>query len=251
MFTANKMRSLLVAAFVGIFCSMAAGAPIIIDSFNDAPTVTGYPQHVGVFGRDYATSEITLLEYADTYVGARHVSVDTTAEINPEGSYGSADMIVAGGKLGLGTNSVVSPYTAKWGVNWNWGYHHRAVNLIGDGAPNTRFVLEFLSAEYDCQIQMSVGNSAGSHSPAVMTELILVPASSSPQTVYVPFSAFTIPRNSTPVSWTGVHYTDLYIFGAEDGDYELDNVSVRAPEPATMTLLAIGGLALLRRRTGR
>ena len=133
-----QVRSTIVAFMLVLLGSAVQASPITIDTFNDAPNLTGYPQHVGVFGLGYDGNDMFGLDPANTVSGHRYGWVDTND--NPDGSYGSADLIVAGGKLGLGTNSVVSPYTAEWGVSWHDGIGPSGgiLDLIDDdGSPNT------------------------------------------------------------------------------------------------------------------
>ncbi len=244
------LRSLLVVLILGVFVSSVTGSPITIDTFNDDPGMIGYPQHVGIFGLAIEHNAISGLNRAETIFGRRMITVLSASTTG----YGSADIIVAGGKLGMGTNTVVSPYTAGWRVSWMApGPPHRPdeiADLIDDdGNPNTGFWVDFLSAEYDCHLVLKVGQPRLTRPPRAWTDDILVRGNPNPQRVFVPFTLFTNRQGSSPFDWTGVSVIQMEIYGAPDGDYEIDTVSVGVPEPASITLIAAGlGLLLQRRR---
>jgi len=244
------LRSLLVMVVLGLFVSSVAGSQITIDTFNDDPGITGYPQHAGIFGSGTEINYISGLNPAETIFARRDVTVYSA---QPVGGYGSADIIVAGGKLGLGTNTVVSPYTAGWRVQWRApGPPHRpyeVADLIDDdGTPNTGFRVDFLSAEYDCHIVLAVSQPELNQPPTAGTPNILVTGSPSPQSVFVPFTQFTNLQNTNSFDWTNVSVIEMEIYGAPDGDYEIDTVTVGVPEPASITLVAVGIGLLIRRR---
>ncbi len=246
-----QVRSTIVATILFLVGSAVQASPINIDTFNDDPSLTGYPQHVGVFGLGFDESDMFGLDPANTLSGHRYAKVDTYD--NPEGSYGSADLIVAGGKLGLGTNSVVSPYRAEWGVNWyGIGPSGGSLDLIDDdGTPNTGFLIDFLSAEYEYRLVLSVAQLGETRAPRAWTNEILLPVNPNPHTVFVPFLEFTNLERTTLFDWTEVYYAKVRIYGAEDGDYELDAIRVGVPEPATLFVLAAMGLAMLFRPTAK
>jgi len=55
---------------------------------------------------------------------------------------------------------------------------------------------------------------------------------------------FVIPADAATTNWSKV-----LVFEGNDGkDYYITISAVQVPEPATMTLLALGGVAMLRRR---
>ena len=251
------LRSLLVVVVLGLFVSSVTGSSITIDTFNDDPGVSGYPQHAGIFGTGSEGDFISGLNPAETIFANRGVAVFSA---QPAGGYGSADIIVAGGplgKLGLGTNTVVSPYTAGWRVYWSApghpGHPDEIVDLIDDdGTPNTGFRVDFLSAEYDCNIVLTVSQPGLTQPPMAWTPDILVTASPNPQSVFVPFTQFTNRQGTDPFDWTNVYAIKMEIYGAPDGDYEIDTVTVGVPEPASITLMAAGvGLLVRRRRRWR
>ena len=239
------LRSLLVVLTLSFIISSVMGSPIIIDTFNDSPGFpTDYPVHLGLFGSGFEEAVVDGLDPAETIFGRREVaalSLSTTG-------YGSTDLVIAGGKLGLGTNTVVSPYDSGWHLIWQNSDIFISVDLIDDdGTPNTGFLVDFISAEYDCEITFRVEGTLA-HGGVGYSNPILVPANPNPHTVFVPFSQFVGDTIIRPmVDWGKVGAIHLGISGAEDGDYEIDAITVGVPEPASMLLLVSGAGLLLNR----
>lgn len=117
-----------------------------------------------------------------------------------------------------------------------------------DGNPNTGFRIDFLSGEYDCRIEFRVWEPGVYIPPAVKSPEILVAASPNPQSIFVPFAQFTQTQGTTPFDWTNVYSIQFTVYSAPDGDYEIDNMSVGVPEPATLLVVAAGAAGMLRRR---
>ena len=66
-----------------------------------------------------------------------------------------------------------------------------------------------------------------------------------------PFVTLSTPVSSFPSDtvYLGVSRLDMQWDGGNSVDYNLDNINLsEVPEPATVSLLALGGLLLLRRR---
>ena len=246
-------RFSFVAAALAVFVSSASASPVMIDSFNDIGHTQGYSPHyvsMHTLDNDPASHSqgVTGLNPADTIWGSRHAYVEQD-QTSPVPGFGSADLLVIGGKLALGTNTALAPFAAKWSVSWTSPTMNSGVDLINDdGTPNTGFLIDFVSAEYDCRLALTVFEGGPQPFGRASTPEISVAASSSSQGVFVPFSDFTILKYTTSLDWTNVVLIGLSIHGAEDGDYEIDRIVTNAPEPGTMTLVVVGGIALIRRR---
>lgn len=230
---ANGVRSsIVVGALIALACP-AVGSPVNIDTFDIGSI------RFGVFGATTDYRSEAVADATQTMQGSRDVSINTLAATGD----GSADAMITGGKLALGTNTAVSPFTAKWTTSYGYGPQVDFVN--DDGTPNTGILLEFLSAEYGYALNVRLsgpGNPA--HRPWA-TLSVTRPGNPNPHTVFLPFAQF----NADPgFTFTDVRIAGFTITGGEDGDYELDRISANVPEPTTLALTIAGAAFLLRRR---
>ena len=225
-------RTSLIALALMIFVSSAGASPIVIDTFDSGDV--GF----GIFGIDSDLSQTTGLPTSETIGGDRDIYITT---LDTSGA-GSADAIVAGGKIGLGTNTVVAPYKAKWKLAYK--YDLNADLIDDDGAPNTGLLLEFVSAEHEYDLYVKAWGP-GFNPTEFATITVSKPANTSPHDVFLPYDQFT---KTAGFTFTDVGSLDIWVYGVADGDYELDHISSNIPEPGTLVLLTLGAGFMLRRR---
>jgi hypothetical protein len=231
MFTScpRVLRALVV---VCLLAGSAVAAPINIDTFD-----LGSAQSA-VFGVGYTTGGEVIGDPSQTIGGIRYYM----AEGQGPGT-GVTTLAVLGGRVGLGTLSIIAPYSGKWNLGYGFTLNGADADLnadlVGTGTPNTSLLINMASAEYDYALHVNaVTNGVGS------TIIIPGAANLNPHDVFVPFSGFS------GVNFQDVDQIVVTLFGRPDGDYAIDAI-VAVPEPMTMVLLAMGGLVALRRRQAR
>ncbi len=225
------------AAAVGLLVSAAHGSPVNIDTF-DLGSLNGY-----IFGTTSASFSETIADPNQTLRGRRGVDIDASAASGD----GTANFMVTGGRLAMGTNTAIPPYAARWLMGYG-SYPYRVDLIDDDGAPNTGLLLEFVSAEYDydLNVRLHMVVPIGGHPGYSATISRTLPANLNPHQVFLPFSQFTVDPN---FGFEWVQFIGVTIVGAPDGDYKLDRISANVPEPSCAVLLALGLVALkLRRR---
>jgi hypothetical protein len=232
MFTHARTSLILLA--LTVCASSVVASPINIDTFDSGDTA------FGIFGITSDFDIKTPLPAAETISEDRMIFVDTTGTTG----MGSADAIVAGGKLSLGTNTAILPYSATWLLHY--GKYLNADLVDDDGAPNTGILVEFVSAEHEYELIVRAWGDGVP--PEFATISRSLPANTSPHDVFLPFNQFTTPTGFT---FTEVDQLEVELRGVADGDYELDRISANVPEPGTLILLTAGAGFVVRRRRRR
>lgn len=224
-------RTPLIALALMVCASSAVASPINIDTFDSGDVA------FGVFGLNSDFRFVGSLPALETIGEGRFLEVDTTGTTG----MGSADAIVAGGKISLGTNTAILPYSALWELHYT--KYLNADLVDDDGAPNTGILFEFVSAEHEYELTVKLWGDGVPPEFAVISKSL--PANTSPHDVFLPFAQFTTPAG---FAFTHVDQIQVELRGVADGDYELDRISANVPEPGTLILLTAGAGFVLRRR---
>jgi hypothetical protein len=227
---------------IGVFCTAALFAaqtfasPIAIDTFNDAA-----PANINMIypGVNSAFANAVGLDTNETAFGYRAVTLEADAPVTGAGFGNTA---VAGGVFGFGTNTIVAPYTATATIEWSNTF---SLDLIDNGGlPNDSFVVDFLSADHAGQLTLTVYNGPGT----TVSSTQAFAAQESPFSLTLLYSGFT---GAPGFDWTNVSQIDMALASTADGDYDIDYVGTTQtfiPEPASMSLIGLGMVALMRRR---
>lgn len=212
-----------VSAATVLFGLITTGQAAVIDNFNDGTVAP-------VSGPTGPTLQTGL--GANTLDGNRTYGIDNnpgaTLEINdglPFDTTGRLSFSNDGGTDG----TLTLTYTGL------------SVDLTDGGASNS-IVFEFLSADQPATVTVMVTDGDSTD-----TQNLSIPASVSPQTIPHFFSVFTA------IDFTDVNAVTITLSpnNTNGGDYLLDIIESRdsnIPEPASMALLTLGGLAMIQRR---
>jgi hypothetical protein len=206
-------------------------APFTIDHF--AQPNTG--QAVSVTDTGSAFNTTTGL--AGVVGGSRTLQVDVTAS-----AYGQSSSLIvtpaAPGALSLSNDSGQNGVgTITWDAN---GAGLGGVDLT-DGGNLSHLQATILASDLDLGFRVDITETAATGGSTAFWSTNLGPGVSF---VSQPLASFT---NAGAVDFTKVDKIVLTLSGPPAQDATLDLVEV-APEPATLGLLVLGGLALVRRR---
>lgn len=228
---ALPLRTTCALVLVGLLAGSAAAIPVNIDTF-DLGAAQG-----AAFGTSSTTGAEAIADTSQTIGGVRSYAMTGQGP-----GTGVTTLAVVGGRAGLGTLSIVAPYNGLWTLGYGYALNGSTNDLNADlvtsvGAPNTGILIKMISAEYAYDLDLSlITNGSGT------TASLLLPANPNPHDVFVPFSSFS------GVNFHDIDQISVQFRGRPDGDYVVDAIVASVPEPASMALLAIGGLLSLRRR---
>lgn len=219
-----NLRALCRLGAVSVVLSLATSAvaaPVNIDTFD-----LGATQGV-VFGTSTFSGSTLIADATQTIGGERGFSVAGTGA-----GTGVTTLAVQSGIAGLGNNAASLPYQGVW--EFTYGATDLNADLLAGG--NNALQIDMVYAEYAYDIQVTV-RGGGNTDDVTFT----LPADSSAHSLYFPFVTFA------GVDFADVDQVTVRLTGRPNGDYGID--AIRAvPEPASLALLALGGLAALRRR---
>ncbi len=215
---------------VCLLAAAAAAAPVNIDTFNlgTAPVAvsTGAP----------VTGGEAIADPAQTIGGVRRFSV-----AGQGAGAGVSTLSVVAGQAGLGTVTIVAPYSSQWVFQYGYTVNGTPSDLnadLADGVvPNTGVLIKMISAEYEYNLDLTLTTNGVSS-----TASLLRPANMNPHDVFVPFGSFS-GVNPHDIDQISVKWT-----GRANGDYVADWILADVPEPASMLLLACAAAIGLRRR---
>ncbi len=231
MLTHALPRLVCALAAVCLLPGGALAAPVNIDTFN-----IGSAQ-AAVFGTGTTAGAETVVNppIPETIGGIRGYSVTGQGA-----GTGVTTLAVLGGNAGFGTLSMLPPYTGQWTLRY--GYNMAGApadlnaNLLGSSPANNGLLIKMVSAEYAYDLDVTLFTN-GASSTASLTR----PANLSPHDVWFAFSSFS------GVNFQDIDQVVVRLTGRPDGDYSMDSIT-SVPEPATLMVLAAGGLLALRRR---
>lgn len=225
-------RTLRALAVVCLLAGSAVAAPINIDTFD-----LGSAQEA-VFGTGGKTGGEVIADVSQTIGGVRRYSIAGLGT-----GTGVTTLAVLGGRVGLGTLSMVAPYSGTWALQYGYTADGTAsplnADLIGSGTPNNGFLIRMASAEYGYTVSLTVHTEGVGASYTAVNHA----ADLNPHDIFVPFSSFA----GMPVDFHDIDHIVLQVTGQPDGDYSIDSI-IAVPEPVTLALLAMGGLVALRRK---
>lgn len=230
-----KNSKFIVIVCIGVlshFVSISSASPINIDTFNFGSLV------VVAFGNTAESSGVVL---ADEIIGGqREVSINTMGS----SGNGIASAAVGDGSLGLGTHTFTSTFSAWFAIEY---ICDPMVDLLDDdGAPNTGMLFDFVTADHDFDLQVDLYSQSPSAGPTVKASIFRnFSANENAHQVFLPFAEFV---EDAGFDIQSIQMIEIQLIGRDNGDYTLDNISVGVPEPASMSLLVLGGLLMGRRR---
>ncbi len=228
------LRFLRFSCALVVVCLLSGNAlagVVNIDTFN-----LGSAQ-AAIFGAGTTTGAETIVNppIAETIGGVRGY----TATGQGPGT-GVTTLAVLGGNAGFGTLSMVAPYSGQWTLRYGYNLAGAPAdlnaNLLGSGPANNAVLIKMVSAEYAYDLDVTMTTN-GVSSTVSVTE----PANLNPQDVLIPFSSFS------GVNFQDIDQISVRLTGRPDGDYTMDAI-MAVPEPATLMVLAAGGLLALRRK---
>ncbi len=230
---ALSLRTMCALSIVCVLAGTAAAIPVNIDTFD-----LGGAQ-VAVFGASSSTGAEPIADTSQTIGGVRSYVV---AGQGP--GTGVTTLAVLGGRAGLGTLTMVSPYIGQWTLKYGYMLNGTPsdlnANLVSSsGAPNTGILIQMVSAEYAYNLDLTLISNGISR-----TASLVEPANMNPHNVFVPFSTPSL----NGVSFSDIDQISVRLTGLPDGDYNIDAISANVPEPASIALLAVSGLLAVRRR---
>jgi len=224
------LRYRCAAAAVCLLAGAAVAVPVNIDTFNlgSAPVAVST-------GAPVAGGEV-IADPTQTIGGVRRSSV-----AGQGAGAGVSTLFVVAGQAGLGTVTIVPPYSGQWMFEYGYTMNGAPSDLNADLAngvvPNTGLLIKMISAEYEYNLDLTLTTNGVSSTAGV-----LCPANLSPHDVFVPFSSFS-GINPHDIDQISVKWT-----GRANGDYVVDWILADVPEPASMLLLACAAAIGLRRR---
>ncbi len=227
----RTIAALVVLATLGVLAPTVHAAPFTIDHFTQPNT----GQAVSVTGIGSAFNTTTGL--AGVVGGSRTLQVDVTAS-----AYGQSSSLVVSpaspGALSLGNDSgQVGVGTVTWDAN---GAGLGGVDIT-NGSILPIFQATILFSDLNLGFRVDITETAGAGGSTAFWSTNL---GSGPSLVNQSLASFT---NAGAVDFTKVDKIVLTMSGPLAQDATLDLVEV-VPEPVTMSMLGLGGLALLLRR---
>lgn len=120
---------------------------------------------------------------------------------------------------------------------------------ITDGGTNSLLIVEFLTADLAgiLDVRLTTGYGGGSSTWTGPTPGGLF---NTPTEMMIPLSGAGWTDHSVdgPADRTDIDLIRITLHGVENGDYAIEQIYINTPEPASLALLSIGALAILKRR---
>lgn len=214
---------------LGIIAAAAfSNAVVIIDDFDTG----AYDEHISS-GTAFSSQSGTMVG-GDRYTQMTVTSNDFGLNIQTD---------IQNGTYSLSSQSLVDGFSklsyGMQGANNAPTFDDMNLNLSGESA----FAIDVLRNDFAANITVSV-RSASQNGGAFMNFVAVAPATTSGSTVMVDFSNFA-----------GFNFADLdqvmfTIDTPKSGDMTIGRAAA-VPEPATMSILAVGAIAAIRRRKSR
>ena len=240
----SSSKLLRLGVLVGTFVMVTAisAQAYTIDLFTNAEVVT-------VIDLNDPDPTLVKVDHVDTLGGQRDLLLDvlgTPGAVSYAGTIGEGSFVFNSGSPGVvatlqydGIDSdIVGPPASLVNAEGLGG-----LDLTAGG--RDRFTLDFKSIDGGHYLYMDIEIEVH-NGPAVVASFVgQIPSSSIPIRYDALFSSFTGATSALSSA------TSLEICFNPNGHEDVDFVmtgSVGVPEPATMTLLALGGIAMLRRR---
>ena len=160
------------------------------------------------------------------------------------------EMIASGGTGDFGTLGIVGGGTLQFGntpasagtldVNCLPGF----IDLTADGSTGFLLTVEFADALVDLTIEVV---SPGMNSSTVTTTLPTgISGGGDEQIVYIPYASLTGLADLTDAGQLNLTFAPTN--GKKGADLTISNFKTGVPEPSSLALIALGGLAMMRRR---